>query len=491
MPQEGRRRQLNWLWGAAALPLALLLTGCVVGTTGPSPDTGATPEAMLPAPTLLIPVVQQAGIAARAADPLTLADLPGVAPIDLGHHCARAVSPDGSRLAVIAWPGNVPQQGQLTVVEMDASRQTTYDQLAINDAELLQFDARGEILFWFAPSWRDPDHGMPRAYQLYRLPLGQAGPARTLLELGEDLIPWDMRALDTPGRLAVLAVPTGADGLTTGWAEVEILDPDSGGLIRTIPLEGISIGQYSIQAIQGYEAFNPGIAWDPRRGLLYLVHTELGDEWITLVDLRRGRVLEQRPVAVQGNPWQRALRLFVDVAEAKAVPGTDHRALLSPDGSRLYMMGTRRVMEQDAEGAWSYEQVPLGLRVIDANRLLELGNIDLPVDDAVLSPDGSALMLLTMGPSGPGGGTASREVVQHAILLDALTLKQAYRFTADGVLRLHGFGPDSRHAYMSRSWEVSQYVWRTSLYVLDARTGEELASREFEGGGVELIWTTD
>ena len=86
---------------------------------------------------------------------------------------------------------------------------------------------------------------------------------------------------------------------------------------------------------------------------------------------------------------------------------------------------------------------------------------------------------------------ATTPPAQAAIFLDAKTLQGTFCFAPAGSIQAHGFDPASRFAHVSRTLEVSQSAWRTALYVLDVRTGEELARREFDGGGIELIWAAD
>src|SRR5260370_19356723 len=50
-------------------------------------------------------------IRVRPVDPRTLADVPDLAPIEVGHHYSHALSPDGQTLAVVSWPSGSNNAG--------------------------------------------------------------------------------------------------------------------------------------------------------------------------------------------------------------------------------------------------------------------------------------------------------------------------------------------------------------------------------------------
>src|SRR5712691_8959596 len=101
----------------------------------------------------------------RPVDPATLADVPGLAPIELGHHYTYRLSPDGHTLAVISWPNGGSNAGaQLLLIDLSTwtARSTGVD---INDSVLGPFySPDGAALWWAGPGWHDRAHAMPRGY---------------------------------------------------------------------------------------------------------------------------------------------------------------------------------------------------------------------------------------------------------------------------------------------------------------------------------------
>src|SRR5258705_154290 len=162
------------------IPPTLHTLSVVPSTLSSQPDFVASPEKAFSLNSdtsdtvALLAITEKengAGLQARPVDPATIVDLPGYAPIDFGHHYTYAVSPDRKVLAVITWPGDSNAGGSLRLIDLNTWTDTPAD-LRIEDyVGDLTFGADGRTLYWTMPTKRDPAHGMPQDYHIYRYDL--------------------------------------------------------------------------------------------------------------------------------------------------------------------------------------------------------------------------------------------------------------------------------------------------------------------------------
>jgi hypothetical protein len=73
------------------------------------------------------------------------------------------------------------------------------------------------------------------------------------------------------------------------------------------------------------------------------------------------------------------------------------QAILSPDGSLLYVTGTTGIVRKDRANNWQFDEVPLGLQVIDVAQGREVGQLKSDATEVSLSSDGSLLFLRGWG----------------------------------------------------------------------------------------------
>src|SRR5229473_3011911 len=96
------RRRLPGL--VASVLLVIVALNGVVILRSQAADIPGGETAPVRAPLLADLAAPQGPIRLHPVDPATLADVPDLAPIEVGHHYNQAVSPDGRTLAVISWP---------------------------------------------------------------------------------------------------------------------------------------------------------------------------------------------------------------------------------------------------------------------------------------------------------------------------------------------------------------------------------------------------
>jgi hypothetical protein len=443
------------------------------------------------------------GLQGLPFDPGSLADLPGYEPIGFGHHYQYAMSPDGRTLATITWPSGMHNRdGVLHFIDLPSwtehSTGVTLDDY-VND---LVFSPDGKALYWTQPTRRDPAPGLPRDYQLYGLPRDyqlyryEVGRRKLTVVTGfpSSFSLGEMHPLRSGSRLAIYGVPTGANYLADDVPHVRLVDLVTGHLIADVRLDGVTAGQMQIETAgpdePPYRFYLPGLAWDLEHDLLYVVHADT--DQITVVDLAKGEISRQATIHPRYTLLERLGNWLVPVAAAKgAVPGTEKRAVLSPDGTRLYVVGLRSEMtrrEDDQE--WTWHEVPSGLQVIATGDLAELGQMDLAVSDLALSPDGRWLLLASTQEVTKADGEIER-VGRGLYLFDAQQLQEVAHLAPEVEFRLHRFSPDGRYAYVSTSasdWLGDQYGnWRVTLHVLELEAGRFVAEREFAGYALDVI----
>lgn len=318
------------------------------------------------------------GLQMLPVDPSTLDPLPGYEPISLGHHYTHAFSPDGRTMAALIWPiesGGWGEGGKLYLIDLaDWTTGATDVEIDENTSHLL-FSEDGRTLYWTLPTTTHPAHNMPRDYTLYRLDL-ETGTQATVVAFPESFPPVELRLLDGGARLAIWGVPTDPNNRAEGPPRVVIVDLEHEEIVTDVELPGVKAWQY--QEITGgsvsYRIYQPGLAWDLERGLLYVVHAD--EERITVVDLEAGVVMVQSDISKPRSLFDRFADWLVPSATAAAVPWTSKLVALSEDGSRLYVAGTHDELTEDENGEYVRAN-DTELVIVDTERLEETDRLDL------------------------------------------------------------------------------------------------------------------
>ncbi len=410
-----------------------------------------------------------AGLQARPVDSATLANLPGYAPINFGHHYTYAASPDRKTLAVITWPsGSDNAGGALHLIDLKTWTATPTDLHFDDYIGSLTFGADGKTLYWTMPATHDPAHGMSRDYQLYRYDL-DSRQSSVVTQFPSSFMPWEQQTiLLSTGKVAIFGVPTDPNNLAEDAPHVLIVDLTRHSITADVQLDGMKAGQFhenvtpSAQGESGqYVMYNPGLVWDLERNLLYVAHAD--EDKVTVVDLVQQAVTQQTYIRPQHSFLEWLSALLVLTVEAKGGPEMGTRAMLSRDGKRLY------VFSQDTEAGLLRATK---LRVISTNGMREINYIDDLLTDFTLTPDGKSLLVIKSETVNLYGFDMilSRDVY----VLDAETLQERVHIRANQFddLWFGGFSPDGRYVYMkgtSARWvDGSGWTdWRTAWQLLD------------------------
>jgi hypothetical protein len=420
----------------------LLLSACQA-------PRAAAPTAALPfiPPPLVLASTEANGtaMALRMVDPLTLRDVPDRAPIELRSPgpLLHALSQDGRQLAVLQPPGSPePSDGELLLLDLEYWKATRTTLSLSSHVNTLIFGA-DNALYWFQPTRRDPAHGVGRAYALLRMVPGEQAPT-IVLTLPEDITPGANKAFVAlrSGKLALYGLPTDQRFLAIGPPQVLIIDPAAGRVVNQITLDGLRAGQLKLHEVNDdalFETLSPGLAWDVPRDRLYVTHPD--GTAVTLVDLAAG-TSRVAAVAPTRSLLERIGDWLVPTAHAKMVPDSAQQAVLSDDGSHLYITGRRLTWVRHADGTASEQITFAGLRVITTADMREMARHDLPVDQVALAPGGRTLLLTGTGRE------QGRTVGQGLFLLPTADPSQQTRLAPDGPFALQGFSADGRIAYV-------------------------------------------
>jgi hypothetical protein len=392
-----------------------------------------------PVRTLLIEETKRFELSVSPVDPELLDPIPGLKPVPIGHHFVAGTSPDGRALAVIGWPSDASTGGQLQLIDLEPWTVRSTDAAVGGSVVALVFAPDGDNLYWPL----SPATASPGVTQLM-LATSANGAEIGRVSLPESLIPWDLRPTRN-GRIAVFAVGADASWLNNEPPRVLLVDPGTRGLVADLALEGVIAGQRGSQAT-GFESSRPGLAWDIARGRLYVI--DANDDRLTVVDLDRGQVVAATELAAAQSSLDALGAWLVPTAYAKLVPGTDRSAVLDPDGRRLYVATLRRTQSDDFR---EFDEVALGGFVVDTDTLRIVGRIDQPVSGLALSPDGTRL--LATGTDVLSRADEAGDVTPHGLfVLDPVSLEELAHIPSGGPMRVAGFSPDGRIAYL-QSWE--------------------------------------
>lgn len=417
------------------------------------------------------------GVYLHRVDPVTLRDICGFEPMALGHGFV-VHHPDRSVLAAVAV--EIADGGRADLYLIDpltwsASLVHTFSR-GEGDAYSTDFDATGRFLTWWDGSELhrydlDQDHHeviarglvgdtvqvdeqtVVRATYLdnsLRVFRSQVGGAQELVAEVSPA-PWALSSA-YPGRLVGIVDGEG------GAPRVVVIDVDRGELAEQ-ELPWLRIGWEFDETLEEIaeehwwlpqRAYFPGVAWDTERSIVYLAHPD--EEAVTVVDLVE-MVATRHEIRDRLSLGQRVLAWLIPPTLAKGeMPGADRQAVLSPDGSVLYVTGSISEPTEDEEGDWWLQTRPSGLQVIETDGMTRIASTDLPVSQLVVSPDGS--LLLAWGATTAERGFLGRHEDHGPFLLDSSSFDLVWEMETDGPNWTGTFSEDGLYAYLENHERV-------------------------------------
>jgi hypothetical protein len=263
-----------------------------------------------------------------------------------------------------------------------------------------------------------------------------------------------------------------------------VVNTDDGTIVVDVTLGGIKAWQYREEPEDDNEypvrIYDPGIAWDTERELLYIVHAETDS--VTVVNLETGATTTTE-YAPRQSLTGKLLDWLVPAAAASPVPHTSRIAVLSPDGQSLFVAGTADHWNKEPgtnwNDGWPEELSWTGLQVLDTSNLSESRTIDLPpISGMTLSPDGSRLILQTFTHGQVDNGQSVREN-QQIVALAADDLRQLGAIDIPGEYTIHGFSADGAHLYVSERLFIDE-IPSIDLLVIDLDTWTATVARTLD-----------
>lgn len=312
-------------------------------------------------------------------------------PISLGYQFFHSFSPDGSLLA-------------LTVSNREDGRNSVLEWIDLKNWQLIKSSIEFED--WITAIAYSPD-GQKLAITVTGAISEQGSPSnssqvaiidnvsQTLqAERAVGLSPTMLEFTRDGSALVVYGSVENPDDQTSQVAQVALLDSTTLEPLWSAPLAGVFYGNKPVDDIEddpeGFESWEPAIVYAPDQEALYIVHADA--DRLTTVDIK-ARTIQSADILPATSWLERLLALTAGRAHAKTLDGHFKTAVLSPDGSRLYILSRTADSFQNEDGNWQFSETPHGLEVIEVATAGQLVHLDTDATDLEFSADGQSLYL--------------------------------------------------------------------------------------------------
>jgi hypothetical protein len=144
--------------------------------------------------------------------------------------------------------------------------------------------------------------------------------------------------------------------------------------------------------------WQPAVVLAPDRRQLYIVHANT--DRLTALDFET-QAVRQVELQLAQSWFEQFLALTAGVAQAKGgAEGAIKKAVVSPDGRQLYVVGQTMQATWDEQGYWQGKDESLGLQVIEIESGQQIATYESQATDIKLTPDGGHLLLYGWGERG-------------------------------------------------------------------------------------------
>ena len=323
-------------------------------------------------------------------NPISGQPLCAYAPLPMGRNYFYAFSPDGKRLALVVSLREDGRDGELQLIDLQNWQAIPTSIKFDYWVNAMDFSPDGRALAVASAEPLTGKHGLPGGYRLAVVDLAnQSIQAETLLAFVPRLV-----RFTTDGASLVVYGGTVTEGdLANEDPHLLLLDSTSLATDWEIRLAGLADGQIWRDASDNPDSvifWSPAIVFSPEKQAIYIVHADANQ--LTTVDLAL-RTTSTVQIQMATSWIERLLALTAGVAQAKGLNGGIKSAVLSADGTRLYVVGESGVTSQDSNGEWQFSREALGLQVIDATSGMEIARMETESTDLALSSDGNRLFL--------------------------------------------------------------------------------------------------
>lgn len=323
-------------------------------------------------------------------NPLSGQTLCAYDPLPIGRNYFHTFTADGNHLAIVSYQREDGRDGVLQLIDLQNWQAIPASIKFDNWVNVMDFSPDGNTLAIASAGLPTGKHGLPDGYHMVVVDLkSQSVTAEKLLELVPRLVHF---TADGASIVVYGGSVTEAD-MTQADAQVLLMDPATLTTQWETRLKGLSDGQVWTDESNNPDSFtlwSPAVVFSPEKQAVYIVHANANQ--LTTVDIakRTASTIEIQPA----TSWiERLLALTAGVAQAKGLNGAVKSAVLSGDGSRLYVVGESGVVSKDANGEWQFSREVLGLKVIDTASGREIARRETEATDPALSRDGRFLFL--------------------------------------------------------------------------------------------------
>jgi hypothetical protein len=245
---------------------------------------------------------------------------------------------------------------------------------------------------------------------------------------------------DGRSLVAVGAEPGERPGISRpGITQVQLLDLATLETTWDQPLPDLLDGFWCMENCDGdyHELMNamwtPAIVLSRDRSALYIVHAD--SDQLTTVDLQ-ARTVKRVAIEVAQSWFDRLLTWTAGVAEAKgAVSGATRQAVVSADGSKLYLIGENYHASWNEEADyWDAGSSSLGFKVVDIASGRVLDKLEYQAAQITLTPDGAYLLLHEYQQGGPVTTILDAGTLEELGTLDAYEVASTYQLNGQSTL---------------------------------------------------------
>ena len=323
-------------------------------------------------------------------DPATGEAIPGYEPLALGVNFYHRFSPDERKLAIVAYPYELPSGVILHMLDLQTWKDQSLPLEVTGWNNALAFSPDGSRLA-VTCSYRDS------SLLIYDLTQG-----KITAQIQPDYDITELRfTADGTGLMAYghqLVERFTENEHTAGAARVGLYDAANLTLRWSAEATGVRDGIYptakgdasAIHQPGNGEYVMPGIVWAPDADQLYIVHAD--EERLTRIDFAQ-LVVTTLDLQPQLSWFERFLILGAVPVHAKMASGSSLQAVIAPEGGLIYVAGVRNEVKTLANGDWELETFPLNLRTIRSSDAAVVFEKQAFASDLRIAPDGKRLFL--------------------------------------------------------------------------------------------------
>lgn len=312
-------------------------------------------------------------------------------PISLGYQFMHSFSPDGNLLA-------------LTVSDREDGRNSALEWIDLKNWQLIKSPIEFED--WITAIAYSPDgqklaitatgaiSEQGRASDSSQVAVIDSVSQTLQAERAVDLSPTMLEFTRDGSALVAYGSAENPDDQTSQVAQVALLDSTTLETLWSAPLAGVIYGNKPVEESEddpeGFESWEPASVYAPDQEALYIVPAD-SNRLIT-VDIH-ARTIRSADILTATSWLERLLALTAGTAHAKTLDGHFKTAVLSPDGSRLYILSRTADSFQDEDGNWQFSETSHGLDVVEVATAAQLVHLNTDATDLEFSADGQSLFL--------------------------------------------------------------------------------------------------